>query len=133
MKIAGTAPCAVAQRDKFKFASSSGDAEYVCCSIEVTVWRRPRPENGSDSIDRLMGDLLMERPLEVDKIFRALVKLQGSDLHESRPTADRACWRCLKPLNRPPIDNEMVVHWFPCSMLATERFSEKMEVPTLPM
>ena len=70
------------------------------------------PRTGSDStIDRLMGDLLMERePLEVDKIFRALVKLQGSDLHMKvgQPPIVRVSGT-LKPLNRPPIDNEEMV------------------------
>ena len=43
----------------------------------------PDQPNSSDAtMDRLIGSLLKERePLEVDKIFRALVKLQGSDLH----------------------------------------------------
>ena len=63
------------------------------------------------TLDRLVGNLLKERQeLEVDKIFRALVKLQGSDLHLKvgnapivRVNGD------LRPLNRPPIDNEEMV------------------------
>ncbi len=70
------------------------------------------PSTGSDAtIDRLIGDLLSERePLEVDKIFRALVKLQGSDLHMKvgQPPIVRVNGT-LKPLNRPPIDNEEMV------------------------
>ena len=70
------------------------------------------PRTGSDAtIERLMGDLLKERePLEVDKIFRALVKLEGSDLHlkVGQPPIVRVNGT-LKPLNRPPIENEEMV------------------------
>lgn len=61
--------------------------------------------------DSLVGDLLKERQeLEVDKIFRALVKLEGSDLHlkVGNPPIVRVSGT-LKPLNRPPIDNEEMV------------------------
>jgi twitching motility protein PilT len=45
--------------------------------------------------------------LEVDKLFRALVKLEGSDLHlkVGRPPMVRTRGE-LKPLNRPPIEDE---------------------------
>lgn len=48
--------------------------------------------------------------LEVDKLFRALVKLQGSDLHlkVGRPPFVRV-HGSLKPLNRGPIDTEEMV------------------------
>ncbi|MCA9128039.1 MAG: PilT/PilU family type 4a pilus ATPase [Planctomycetales bacterium] len=62
-------------------------------------------------MDKLVGNLLKERQeLEVDKIFRALVKLQGSDLHMKvgNPPIVRVNGT-LKPLNRPPIDNEEMV------------------------
>ncbi len=73
-------------------------------------------ENGNTSssdetTDRLIGNLLKKREaLEVDKIFRALVKLQGSDLHMKvgNPPIVRVNGT-LKPLNRPPIDNEEMV------------------------
>ena len=61
--------------------------------------------------DRIVGNLLKERQeLEVDKIFRALVKLQGSDLHMKvgNPPIVRVHGE-LKPLNRPPIENEEMV------------------------
>ncbi len=61
--------------------------------------------------DRIVGNLLKERQeLEVDKIFRALVKLQGSDLHMKvgNPPIVRVHGD-LKPLNRPPIENEEMV------------------------
>lgn len=47
------------------------------------------------------------RELEVDKYFRALVKLEGSDLHMKvgRPPMVRVRNE-LRPLNRPPIDDE---------------------------
>lgn len=63
------------------------------------------------TMDRLMGNLLKERePLEVDKIFRALVKLQGSDLHMKVGQAPIVRVNgTLKPLNRPPIENEEMV------------------------
>jgi len=45
--------------------------------------------------------------LEIDKLFRALVKLEGSDLHLK---VDRAPYvrvnGSLRPLNRPPVDDE---------------------------
>jgi len=48
--------------------------------------------------------------LEIDKLFRALVKLEGSDLHLK---ADRAPYvrvnGSLRPLNRPPVDDEEMV------------------------
>jgi len=71
----------------------------------------PQASSGDATIDRLIGDLLKERePLEVDKIFRALVKLQGSDLHMKvgQPPIVRVNGT-LKPLNRPAIDNEEMV------------------------
>jgi twitching motility protein PilT len=71
----------------------------------------PQASSGDATMDRLIGDLLKERePLEVDKIFRALVKLQGSDLHMKvgQPPIVRVNGT-LKPLNRPAIDNEEMV------------------------
>ncbi|MCA9191621.1 MAG: PilT/PilU family type 4a pilus ATPase [Planctomycetales bacterium] len=62
-------------------------------------------------MDRLVGNLLKERvELEVDKIFRALVKLKGSDLHMKvgQPPIVRVNGT-LKPLNRPPVENEEMV------------------------
>ncbi|NMC20724.1 MAG: PilT/PilU family type 4a pilus ATPase [Thermogutta sp.] len=53
--------------------------------------------------------------LEIDKLFRALVKLQGSDLHlkVGRPPFVRVAGT-LRPLNREPIDeDEMVRLIFP--------------------
>ncbi|MFO0819950.1 MAG: PilT/PilU family type 4a pilus ATPase [Pirellulales bacterium] len=48
-----------------------------------------------------------KRELEVDRYFRALVKLEGSDLHMKvgRPPMVRSRNE-LRPLNRPPIDDE---------------------------
>lgn len=62
-------------------------------------------------ISRLTSSLLQKRePLEVDKIFKALVKLEGSDLHlkVGQPPMVRVKGD-LRPLNRPPIDNEEMV------------------------
>ncbi|MEM9366832.1 MAG: PilT/PilU family type 4a pilus ATPase [Planctomycetota bacterium] len=60
---------------------------------------------------RLKSSLLQEKQeLEVDKIFRALVKLEGSDLHMKvgQPPMVRVRGE-LKPLNRGPIDAEEMV------------------------
>ncbi|TWT54179.1 Twitching mobility protein [Rubripirellula amarantea] len=60
---------------------------------------------------RLRENLLQEKgELEVDKIFKALVKLEGSDLHMKvgQPPMVRVRGE-LKPLNRPPIEAEEMV------------------------
>jgi len=52
----------------------------------------------------------VHRELEIDKIYRALVKLEGSDLHlkVNRPPIVRVNGT-LRPINRPPIDDEEMV------------------------
>jgi twitching motility protein PilT len=67
-------------------------------------------EDGSLSaflLDRLANQ---QRDLEVNKLFRALVKLEGSDLHlrVGSPPMVRVKGD-LKPLNRGPIDSEEMV------------------------
>ncbi len=49
-------------------------------------------------------------PLEIDKLFKALVKLQGSDLHlkVDRPPYIRVSGS-LRPMNREPIDDDEMV------------------------
>jgi twitching motility protein PilT len=62
-------------------------------------------------VARLKESLLRDTvELEVDKIFRALVKLEGSDLHMKvgQPPMVRVGGE-LKALNRPAIDNEEMV------------------------
>ncbi|MEM9828446.1 MAG: PilT/PilU family type 4a pilus ATPase, partial [Planctomycetota bacterium] len=70
-------------------------------------------EVSAESIaNRLKESLLQEKgELEVDKIFRALVKLEGSDLHMKvgQPPMVRVRGE-LKPLNRPPIEAEEMVN-----------------------
>lgn len=69
------------------------------------------PMDREAMISRLTTSLLQKRePLEVDKIFKALVKLEGSDLHlkVGQPPMVRVKGD-LRPLNRPPIDNEEMV------------------------
>lgn len=70
------------------------------------------PVGGAEAaIARLKQSLTKKRePLEVDKIFKALVKLEGSDLHlkVDQPPMVRVKGD-LRPLNRPPIDNEEMV------------------------
>ena len=61
--------------------------------------------------DSLMSSLLKVRhELEVDKIFRALVRLKGSDLHMKvgQTPIVRGIGE-LRPLNRPPIETEEMV------------------------
>jgi len=72
---------------------------------------QPNGAVADPTMDRLVGNLLKERvELEVDKIFRALVKLSGSDLHlkVGQPPIVRVNGD-LRPLNRPPIENEEMV------------------------
>ena len=60
---------------------------------------------------RLRESLLQDKSeLEVDKIFKALVKLEGSDLHMKvgQPPMVRVAGT-LRPLNRPPIEAEEMV------------------------
>ncbi|MCH2131679.1 MAG: twitching motility protein PilT, partial [Pirellulaceae bacterium] len=62
-------------------------------------------------IDKFAARLLQKRgELEVDKLFRALVKLEGSDLHlkVDRPPLVRVDGE-LRPLNRGPINAEEMV------------------------
>ncbi|MEX0824698.1 MAG: PilT/PilU family type 4a pilus ATPase [Pirellulaceae bacterium] len=63
------------------------------------------------AVERLKKSLLQKRePLPVDKLFKALVKLEGSDLHlkVDQPPMVRVGGE-LKPLNRPPITNDEMV------------------------
>jgi twitching motility protein PilT len=66
---------------------------------------REPPES---AVDRFTGK---HKELEVDKLFRALVKLEGSDLHlkAGRPPMVRVRGE-LRPLNRGPIDAEEMVN-----------------------
>jgi len=70
------------------------------------------PVGGAEAaIKRLKQSLTKKREaLEVDKIFKALVKLEGSDLHlkVDQPPMVRVKGD-LRPLNRPPIDNDEMV------------------------
>jgi len=72
----------------------------------------PKLSNKAEAIAaRLKESLLQERgKLEVDKLFTALVKLEGSDLHlkVGQPPMVRVGGE-LKPLNRPVIDAEEMV------------------------
>jgi twitching motility protein PilT len=69
-------------------------------------------DNSAEAIKaRLKESLLHQaKDLEVDKLFRALVKLEGSDLHlkVGQPPMVRVGGD-LKPLNRGPIGNEEMV------------------------
>ncbi len=68
-----------------------------------------RTENGS--ADSLTDRYLVQRQeLEIDKLFRALVKLEGSDLHlkVGRPPYVRV-HGSLRPMNRGPLDDAEAV------------------------
>ena len=71
-----------------------------------------KTETTADAVAaRLRESLLQDREaLEVDKIFRALVKIEGSDLHMKvgQPPMVRTRGE-LKALNRPPVDSEEMV------------------------
>ncbi len=65
----------------------------------------------ADITDNLVERYTKKREeLEVDKLFRALTKLKGSDLHlkVDRPPVIRVNGT-LRPLDRPPIDDEEMV------------------------
>jgi twitching motility protein PilT len=65
--------------------------------------------------------------LEIDKLFRALVKLEGSDLHlkVDRPPMVRV-HGTLRPMSRPPIDDaEMVRLCFPMLNERTKRIFDE--------
>ena len=71
----------------------------------------PLSETAEAIADRLRESLLHDKQeLEVDKIFRALVKLEGSDLHlkVGQPPMVRVRGE-LKPLNRPALEAEEMV------------------------
>ena len=71
----------------------------------------PMGGNAEAIAARIRRNLLAEKKeLEVDKIFTALVKLEGSDLHlkVNQPPMIRVRGE-LKPLNRGPIDAEEMV------------------------
>ncbi len=66
----------------------------------------------NDPMAKAMAERLLhrKRDLEVDKLFRALVKLEGSDLHlkVGRPPMIRTRGE-LRPLSRGPVDDEEMV------------------------
>ena len=74
---------------------------------------KPAANNGAaPDADAMKNRFLKKREArEVDKYFRALVKLEGSDLHMKvgNPPIIRV-HGTLKPMNRPPIDAEEMVN-----------------------
>jgi Tfp pilus assembly pilus retraction ATPase PilT len=72
------------------------------------------------SQDEIAEFIPPQEELEIDKIFRACVKLEGSDLHlkVGKPPIVRLNG-VLKPLNRGPIDDEEMVRL--CLPLMNER------------
>ena len=68
-------------------------------------------EQSAGNVEQVMERFLQKKEeLEVDKIFRALVKLEGSDLHlkVGRPPIVRVDGT-LRELNRGPIEREEMV------------------------
>ncbi|HEV3417694.1 MAG TPA: PilT/PilU family type 4a pilus ATPase [Pirellulales bacterium] len=71
----------------------------------------PHKANNAVATDEVEDRFLMQRQeLEIDKIFRAVVKLEGSDLHlkVDRPPYVRVNGS-LRPMNRGPLDNAEAV------------------------
>lgn len=65
------------------------------------------PQNIDVDTERFLGK---REEYEVDKLFRALVRLEGSDLHMKAHSAPFIrVDGSLRPLNRPPIDDEEMV------------------------
>lgn len=79
------------------------------------------PEGQVSSAD--LASFVPPKELEIDKVFRACVKLKGSDLHlkVGRPPIVRINGT-LKPLNRGPIDDEEMVRL--CFPMMTQRHRE---------
>jgi twitching motility protein PilT len=71
----------------------------------------PRHDEEAPSVEEFAARFVKKKEeIEVDKYFRALVKLEGSDLHMK--VGKPPCVRVrneLKPLNRGPIDSEEMV------------------------
>ena len=68
-------------------------------------------EQSAGNVEQVMERFLQKKEeLEVDKIFRALVKLEGSDLHliVGRPPIVRVDGT-LRDLNRGPVEREEMV------------------------
>jgi len=83
--------------------------------------RKPTMEStGELSRARFLGS---KEGLEVDKLFRALVKLEGSDLHLKVNCAPLIRVNgSLRPLSRPPVDDEEMVRLiFPMIQLDKRR------------
>jgi twitching motility protein PilT len=69
----------------------------------------PAVPSADDLINRMSGEM---QDLEVNKFFRALVKLEGSDLHMK--VGKPPCVRVrneLKPLNHPPIERREMAEY----------------------
>ncbi len=84
----------------------------IVASPPTVTPKKKDPLAGDPMAERLAAKLLKKKEaLEVDKIFRALVKLEGSDLHlkVGRPPMVRLKGD-IKELNRPPIHDEEMVN-----------------------
>jgi len=81
----------------------------------------PVDDAPAPSTDQMMAKFLVKKEeLEIDKIYRALVKLEGSDLHlkVGRPPIIRTKGS-LRPMNRGPIDDEEMMRL--CFPMMNER------------
>ena len=79
-------------------------------------------------VDAVAERFVAKKPdLEIDKLFRALVKLKGSDLHlkVGRPPIVRVNGE-LRPLQRGPIDDEEMVRL--CFPMMNDR-NKKIDFP----
>ncbi len=77
--------------------------------VDVKNTNAKAPENNGDDID-VSRFIRVRKDLEIDKLFRALVKFEGSDLHMKvgKPPMIRVRNE-LRPLNRGPIESEEMV------------------------
>jgi twitching motility protein PilT len=80
----------------------------------------PAPTAAPTAADLAAKYIIKREEIEADKLFRAIVRLKGSDLHlkVGRPPIVRVNGT-LKPLNRPPIDDEEMIRI--CFPLLNER------------
>ena len=129
------------QRDEASHApprrAACGSVEFVVeepfmsmsslSSVSSSAVRRRRRMATFDPRGRPSAFLGKDKELEIDKLFRALVKLEGSDLHlkVGLPPYVRVAGT-LRPLNRGPIDDdEMVRLIFPMFNERTRRIFDE--------
>src|SRR4030042_4486106 len=90
-------------------------------ATEQTADQEPTmPHEIDANAERFLGK---QEEFEIDKLFRALVRLEGSDLHLKAGVPPHVRVNgSLRPLNRPPIDDEEIVRLiFPMNKMDQRR------------